>query len=90
MSEVKERIRASTIGVKRRVYEYEEWRLRRLWKPINVRMLTKVALDSVFPHANENCETRTTLQNRTKEKIVRKKGLRSTTRMRLDLYIPSG
>ena len=31
-------------------------------------MLTKVALDSVFPHANENCETRTTLQNQRKEK----------------------
>ena len=27
----------------------------------DVKMLTKVALDSVFPHANENCEIRTTL-----------------------------
>jgi hypothetical protein len=32
------------------------------------KMLTKVALDSVFPHANENCETRTTLAESTKEK----------------------
>jgi hypothetical protein len=27
------------------------------------KLLTKVALDSVLPHANANCETRTTLQN---------------------------
>ena len=41
------------------------------------KMLTKVALDRVFPHANENCETRMTLQKSTKEKgekkVVRKK-----------------
>ncbi len=35
-------------------------------------MLTKVALDSVFAHADEKCETRTTLQNRQRKELVRK------------------
>ncbi len=49
------------------------------------KMLTKVALDSVLPHANENCETRTTLAESTKgikKKVVRKKST-SVTRTRL-------
>jgi hypothetical protein len=46
-------------------------------------MLTKVALDSVFPHANENCETRTTLQNRQWEKGSQEKVPSSATGTRL-------
>jgi len=54
----------------------------------NVIMLTKVALDSVFAHANENCETRMTLQDRQKECVVRKGHARE--KMGGVGYIPGG
>jgi hypothetical protein len=39
----------------------------------NMIILTKVALDSVFAHADAKCETRMTLKSHQRENVVRKR-----------------